>query len=119
MIGTKARGPDGHTKDCRLRFGGSECSCGSTPALPRTTKESHTDLYPALQTAIAKIEDQKRELERRQVRINGYADANVELRAALARYGKHDSSGMSDQPGCQKTRMGGGPCTCGLDEVMR
>lgn len=26
--------------------------------------ESHTDLYPALQTAIAKIEDQKREIER-------------------------------------------------------
>lgn len=40
------------------------------------------------------------------------------LRAALTRYGKHDSGGMSDQPGCQKTRMGGGPCTCGLDEAL-
>lgn len=41
------------------------------------------------------------------------------LRAALTRYGKHDSSGMSDQPGCQITRMGGGLCTCGLDDALR
>jgi hypothetical protein len=47
------------------------------------------------------------------------AAAEIErLRAALTRYGQHDSHGMSDQPGCQKARMGGGTCTCGLERAM-
>jgi hypothetical protein len=70
---------------------------------------------------------QAEEYQRLYLRITRYAprylrkaaDKIDTLRAALVRYGQHDSSGMSDQPGCQKSRMGGGPCTCGLDEVMR
>lgn len=39
------------------------------------TNESHTDLYPALQTAISKIEDQKREIQR----LSGDREAQQEL----------------------------------------
>lgn len=37
MTDPQTRGPDGHTKDCRLRHGGSECSCQpkvARPAMP-------------------------------------------------------------------------------------
>lgn len=33
MTDPQARAPDGHTKDCRLRIGGSECSCCPDPRI--------------------------------------------------------------------------------------
>ena len=74
------------------------------------------DLGGEQQSEIGRL--QHRLKDETEVCKNPYAEIE-RLQAALIRYGKHDSGGMSDQPGCQKTRMGGGPCTCGLEEAMR
>jgi hypothetical protein len=59
-------------------------------------------------------------VEEAAVRMRASALLIDELCKALRRYGRHDSSGMPDQPQmrCERTKLGGGACTCGLDDAL-
>jgi len=68
------------------------------------------------------VAEQQSEIERLRVRINGYADANVELRAALKKFGRHPTGDMEGVGRCagflRAAPFRDDLCDCGLNTAL-